>query len=169
MPKLRVPGYCIHRAKKQAYVRLGGRMIYLGVPDSAESKSRYDRVIADYIAAGRVYVRPEERQGLSINEILLAYGRFAETDYVDADGVTTQEVVKINCSLRPVVDLFGESPAKDFGPKALIRVRERMVADGLCRQTVNQRIGCVKRAFVGPSKKNSLILRSTMALLRSAD
>jgi hypothetical protein len=78
MAKFRIPGYCIHTAKKQAYVRLGGEMIYLGTPGSPESRAKYDRLIAEWMASGRTYVKPAEREGISVNEVLLAYRCFAE-------------------------------------------------------------------------------------------
>ncbi|HVT87456.1 MAG TPA: hypothetical protein VHD56_01275 [Tepidisphaeraceae bacterium] len=69
--KFRVPSYCVHTARNQAYVRLDGEMIYLGVPDSPQSKEKYDRLIAEWMQAGRVYVNPADKGGLSVNEVLL--------------------------------------------------------------------------------------------------
>lgn len=145
--KFRVPGYCIHTAKQQAYVRLNGEMIYLGTPGSPESRAKYDRLIAEWMAGGRTYVKPAEREGISVNEVLLAYRRFAEGYYVNPDGTNTPELERINLAIRPVMDLYGETPAQNFGPKALKAVRDKMVAEELCRITINQRIGCIKRAF----------------------
>ena len=145
--KFRVPGYCIHTARKQAYVRLNGEMIYLGPPHSPESKAEYDRLIAEWMQAGRTYVKPDDRPTVSVNEVLLAYRRHAEGFYVNPDGRPTQEVERVNLALRPVTDLYGTTPAEQFGPKALQTVQEKMVADDLCRRTINQRLGVVKRAF----------------------
>lgn len=145
--KFRVPGYCIHTARKQAYVRLNGEMIYLGPPHSPESKAEYDRLIAEWMQAGRTYVKPDDRPTVSVNEVLLAYRRHAEGFYVNPDGTPTQEVERVNLALRPVTDLYGTTPAEQFGPKALQTVQEKMVADDLCRRTINQRLGVVKRAF----------------------
>jgi hypothetical protein len=145
--RFRIPGYCIHTTKQQAYVRLNGEMIYLGPPGSPQSKARYDRLIAEWIAGGRAYLKPEERDGVSVNEILLAYRRFAETYYANADGTNAKELERINLAIRPVTELYGETPAKDFGPRALKIVRDKMIAQQLCRLTINQRVGCIRRIF----------------------
>jgi integrase len=144
----RIPSYCIHSAKKQAYVRLNGVMIYLGPPGSAESKAQYDRILAEWIASGRTYLRPHERQRISANEVLLAYRRFAETYYVSPEGaVNAAEIERINLAVRPLMELYGETAAQDFGPKALQVVRKTMIEKRLCRVTINERIGSIKRVF----------------------
>lgn len=143
----RVPSYCIHTARNQAYVRLDVEMVYLGAPHSSESREKYDRLIAEWMQAGRVYVKPADKPTVSVNEILLAYRRHAEQFYVNPDGTPGPDVERVNLALRPVMDLYGTTPAEQFGPKALQAVQNRMVDDGLCRRTVNQRVGVVKRAF----------------------
>jgi integrase len=122
-------------------------MIYLGQPDSPDSRAMYDRLISEWIASGRTYIKQADREGISVNEILLAYRRFAESYYVNPDGSNTPELERINLAIRPIADLYGETPAKNFGPKALKAVRDRMIDEKLCRLTVNQRIGCIKRMF----------------------
>ena len=43
----REPGYCRHKPTNQAYVNLGGQVIYLGAYGSEESKERYNRLKAE--------------------------------------------------------------------------------------------------------------------------
>ena len=143
----RVPSYCIHTARDQAYVRLNGEMVYLGPPHSPASREKYDRLIAEWMQAGRVYVPPAERQGISVNEVLLAYRRHAGVIYVNPDGTPTAELDRVNRSIKPVMELYGTAPAVDFGPRALSAVQNRMVASGLSRITVNQRVNVVRRVF----------------------
>jgi integrase len=145
--KFRTPCYCIHRAKNLAYVRLNGEMIYLGAPDSQESRQKYDRLIAEWLSSGRTYIKPADQPSVSVNEILLAYRRHAEAYYVNGDGTNTPELERVNFAIEPVMELYGLIPAQSFGPKALKAVREKMIADKLCRLTINQRVGCIKRAF----------------------
>jgi integrase len=142
-----IPSYCIHKARQQAYVRLNGDMIYLGAPGSPESKEKYNRLIVEWLAAGRTRVSPNEPASISVNEVLLAYRRFAETYYINADGTPGTELVRIDVAIRPVIDLYGTAAAQDFGPKALKSVRDKIIASGLRRGTINQRIGVIKRAF----------------------
>lgn len=69
----RIPGYCIHKRKNEAYIRLNGHMIYLGAPGSPESRAEYDRLIAEWVAAGRNHVKAnDDAGGISVNEVLLA-------------------------------------------------------------------------------------------------
>ncbi|MCH8149125.1 MAG: site-specific integrase, partial [Planctomycetes bacterium] len=43
--------------------------------------------------------------------------------------------------------LFGHLPAKEFGPLALERVREEMIAQNWCRNYINACVGCIARMF----------------------
>ena len=81
-----VPAYCHHKSRDQAYVRFGSEMIYLGRFDSPESREKYDRITAEWMLAGRTFVKSADQAIISVNEILLAYRRHAEQTYVDVDG-----------------------------------------------------------------------------------
>ena len=96
--------------------------------------------------SGSSSARPQ-RASISVNEVLLAYRRYAETYYVNPDGTHTAELERVNFAIAPVMELYGTTAAESFGPKALKAVRDKMIADGLCRLTINQRIGCIKRVF----------------------
>jgi integrase len=122
-------------------------MVYLGAPNSAESREKYDRLIAEWMQAGRVYVKPADQPGISVNEVLLAYRRHAETYYLNSQDIPAPEVERINLALRPVTELYGTTPAAQFGPRALAAVQEKMVSGDLCIRTINQRVGCIKRVF----------------------
>ena len=65
------PGYCVHKTRNLAFVRLGGRMIYLGRAHSPESRERYHAVLAAHYAgepapAGRSARRPS---ALTVGEL----------------------------------------------------------------------------------------------------
>ena len=55
MPRLvhRVPKYSKHKGTGQAVVTIGGVDHYLGVYGSPSSRHEYDRLITEYLAAGR--------------------------------------------------------------------------------------------------------------------
>jgi hypothetical protein len=44
------PAYCVHKSKNLAYVRIRGRMIYLGRAHSRESLARYSEIVAAVLA-----------------------------------------------------------------------------------------------------------------------
>ena len=50
-------------------------------------------------------------------------------------------------SIKPVRELYGLTPAAEFGPLALKATREVMVRRGWCRKLVNQRVNRVRRIF----------------------
>ena len=48
-----LPKYCLHKSSGRAFVRLGGKMYYLGKHGSEASRREYDRIIGEFIANGR--------------------------------------------------------------------------------------------------------------------
>lgn len=50
-------------------------------------------------------------------------------------------------AIRPLRQLYGNTKASEFGPKALKAVRQYMIDEGLCRGVVNRRVGRIKRVF----------------------
>ncbi len=126
-------------------MRLNGEFIYLGRYGSEESRAAYNRVVAEWLASGRVLRPGVEDDGPSVNEVLLAYWRYAERYYVKPDGTPSREQDNILTVMRLIKELYGETAAVEFGPLALKTIRNRMIEDDLCRNTVNQRVGIVKR------------------------
>jgi integrase len=164
-PSSQPPSYRLHKQSGQAIVTLpdglgGRRDILLGPHDTPESRAEYDRVIAEWLASGRRSTpRPEPGQedGISTNELILAFWSHVETYYRKPNGTPTSEQDDYRLSLRPLKHLYGSSPATKFGPLALKAVRQLMV-DGyehpehgpqqtLARGVINQRVGRIVRMF----------------------
>lgn len=149
----RIPSYRRHKPTGQAVVTVrladGSRKdVYLGPWKSAESHTEYARIISEIgVAASPAMAVKSHDRDLSINELILAFLRHADTHYRRADGTATQEPVEYRLTLRFVRELYGHTPAKDFGPLALKTVRQAMIDRGLCRTLVNQRVGRVRRMF----------------------
>src|SRR5207253_1434878 len=59
----------------------------------------------------------------------------------------TSEVRDIRLSIRPLHELFGTLPARDFGPLQLKAVRQAIIESGLCRNEVNKRTRRLVRLF----------------------
>jgi hypothetical protein len=83
---------------------------------------------------------------LSIAEVLLAYWGFAKQHY-RKNGEPTNELNNIRYALRPLKQLFGHTAIQEFGPKSLKAIQEKMIASGMSRGVINQRIGIIKRVF----------------------
>jgi integrase len=64
--------------------------------------------------------------------------------------------------------VYGEQPAKDFGPLALQVVRERMIGEGWSRRYINAQVGRLKRMFKWACSRE-LIPPSIFEGLRSVD
>ena len=43
-----VPKYCLHKPSGRAYVRIRGKVVYIGAYGSAESQQEYGRLIAEF-------------------------------------------------------------------------------------------------------------------------
>jgi hypothetical protein len=77
---------------------------------------------------------------------MVGYVEHAES-YYRKNGRPTSEVTLIKLSLRVRKQLYGHTPARDFGPLALKAVRQGYIDSGLCRTEVNRRTGLVIRFF----------------------
>jgi integrase len=137
-----------------AVVRIDGRDWYLGKYGAPESRERYDRLIADWLRNGRSLTPSESRPdasssrdlGLTVNELILAYWKFASGHYV-RDGKPTDEQHGIRAALRPLRRLYGGTIARDFGARALQNVRQSMIEAGHSRKYINDNVNRIRRLF----------------------
>jgi integrase len=127
-----IPSYRLHKQSGQAIVTLtdaaGNRHdVLLGKHDTPESRAEYLRVVTEWEAAGRCLpVAGIGVADLTVNELILAYWKFAE-GYYQKNGKPSTQLDRIRHSLRPVRELYGHTLASQFGPKALKAVRLRMM------------------------------------------
>jgi integrase len=136
---LNPPSYRLHKPSGQAVVTFNGRDHYLGRFGSACSRAEYDRLVAEWLSAGR----QPPTSDLSVNELLLAYVRFAKDYYAPP----STELSHVKLSIRPLKALYGRTAASAFGPLALKAVRDKMIEADLCRREINKRVGRIKRLF----------------------
>ena len=132
----------------QAVVRLNGRDFYCGEYGSRKAKARYDQLVSEWLAGGRHLGGIDSTgPGLSIAEMLKAYRRYCLEYYRDPDGNPTTTVDAIGHAVRPLRQLYGKLLAAEFSPVKLLAVRDRMIAEGLCRKEINRRISRIRTAF----------------------
>jgi integrase len=148
----RLPSYRRH-ASGQAFVQVKGVRHYLGKWGTPESQERYRRAIAELVVAPE-RTRPSPStpgrcpgDGITIVELIVAYLRHADAYYCKPDGTPTGQASTIRLAMRPVRQLYGESPAAEFGPLALRAVQQALVESGLARGPINQRTQIVKAMF----------------------
>src|SRR5262245_16320611 len=107
-PSAQPPAYRLHRQSGLAVVDLpdgqgGRRTVTLGPHDTPESRTEYDRVIGEWLTAGRRWPpRPAQADaaGISINELILAYWPHVQAYYRKPDGKPTNEVNNVRLALR---------------------------------------------------------------------
>lgn len=146
-PKNAVPTYRLHKQSGQAIVTVnvnGDRKdMTLGAYNSAASKEEYRRVLESLANGTLGLAAPAD---LTVNELCARYWKHAEGYYTAAsDGKTASELSDLKYCIREFRGLFGDTPAREFGPLAFKALRERMVKKGWARPTVNAQSGRVKR------------------------
>ncbi|QEG27848.1 site-specific tyrosine recombinase XerD [Gemmata obscuriglobus] len=144
-PKNPIPTPRCHKNRAVIDFYDGGkrRTVTLGPWGSPEAEREFARILAEVAAT------PDRSVGSNptVNEVLLAFLRWADGYYRTPDGKPTHEVVELRLSARPVRELYGHTPAREFGPKALTAVRQQMIDAGLSRTLINRRADRIKRVF----------------------
>ncbi len=79
----------------------------------------------------------------TITDMVTLYLAWANNYYAPP----SNERTNIAYGLRPLVELYGNTPPEEFGPLKLKKVRQAMVEKGWSRGVVNKRVGMIKRMF----------------------
>lgn len=127
------PAYSRHSGTNLARVRIDGRVIYLGVYGSPESKARYSELVADWMAEQGTSYRNCPR--LSVAKVAVAFVKRCRTYYRTADGRETSEVQAIRDALKHLNAVAGKEEASRIGPRHLKAVQKRLIEKGLARTT----------------------------------
>ncbi len=142
-----IPSYRKQKTKSgpRAFVELGGVRRYLGVHGSKESREAYGRLIAEWTANnGRLATDPDQ---ITIVELIAEFWKFAEGYYANPNGDATSELECYRAAFKPLVAVYGKTPARDFGPISLKAVRRKMIDLGWCRSYINRQVFRTKRVF----------------------
>jgi hypothetical protein len=141
----RVPSYRRH-SSGQARVTLNNKDHLLGPYGSPESHEAYRRIVTEWLENhGRAPQKAEEKEPLSVNELILAYWKFAKEYY----GFNRQrgDEYCLRDALRVVKSLYGRTPAQDFGPLALKACRRQMLEKDWPRTYTNAQVDRIRRMF----------------------
>jgi len=149
MPLLvnRTPTYRRHRPSGQAVVTLNGRDFYLGPYGTKASKAEYDRLVGEWLAAGRCLPRTHSGSDLTVAELGAGYLRFAKGYYRDPDGAPTSSMNRVHLGLRALRQSHATLPACEFGPLCLQAIQNRLAKQGNSRAYVNHLTEQIKRVF----------------------
>ncbi len=137
----RVPSYRLHRGSGQAVVTIKDasgkpRDVYLGKFDSPESQVAYQRTIAEW-RSGRVYVKPESPPDLTVAELCVSFKEWAD-GYYRKNGKPTSQVLNCTRAIRCLCECFPDLAAREFDSLKLMACQRKLIADGLCRGSVNR-------------------------------
>lgn len=141
------PGYRRQKRKSGdlAFVELSGVRHYLGAYGTDASRAEYHRLVAEWEANGRtIEVAPE---AITIAELTLRFLDWAGGYYRRADGTPTGEAQNFRTIAQPLVELYGDTLAAAFGPRALKAVRQYLIKRGLARTTINKEIHRLRLIF----------------------
>lgn len=143
-----VPKYSLHKPSGQARVIIGGKHHYLGKFGSPESRNKYAALIGQQFheESGLPDSPPGTFPALTIDELISHYLDHAEKYYC-FEGKPTKEYTCMVEAVRHLRPLYGDSEAKDFGPKKLTIVRVTMIGQRLARTVINNRVNRIKRVF----------------------
>ncbi len=165
MPRLTkaVPQLRRHRTG-QAVFSLNGRDVYCGLFGtgrlaSRAARTKYRKIIAAWEVSGRsrsfdprnpdgdtkpIVATPVSVSELSIVELFVRYLAFADGYFGTGP---TSECRRIKPVLKVARELFGRTPAAEFGPIRFKSVREALVASGQSRRYVNAQMFRLRRVF----------------------
>ena len=140
----RVPSYRHHKPSGQAVVTLSDHDIYLGTWNTKASRAEYDRLIGEWLAAGRCL--PRHESDLTVAELARSYWDFAK-GYYRKDDRPTGSLGVVRVALRHLTLAYGYTLAKDFGPLALEALQVKLIGADLSRNTINEQVACIRRVF----------------------
>ena len=128
-PTLRIPSYRHQKSRDLAVVTVSGRDVYLGKYKSPESRQKYDRLIQEWLASGRLLTSetPIDEEAFSVAELIVGYIQHAKVVY-QKDGKPTSHLHNVEDAMTYLKDLYGLEAVKDFGPLKLKAVRQTMIA-----------------------------------------
>jgi len=137
-PKTQTPAYVHHKPSGRARVRInvGGRYrdVYLGEYGSPESLEKYHRLLAENLASDQHGLAESPRsvsaatdEEWTVAMLAVKYDDFASSHYVK-DGRPTDQ--RYRAAIEPLVQLFGDTLASDFGPKRFQALREHIIRRG---------------------------------------
>ncbi len=141
---MRLPSYRKH-SSGQARVSLNGRDYLLGTYGTKESKHKYNRLVAEWLASNQSKSFGVPVEELLIVELLAAYTKYAKKYYGDGP---ESEYHRIKPAVAAMRSLYGTEPAASYGPLQYKATREHIARTGdRSRQYVNRLCDKIKRLF----------------------
>jgi len=143
----RVPKYRRHKSGA-AFVEYQGKRIYLGRHGTAESRKKYRRFLEEIeIKTDLAEIELSPPESRSVVELIDKYLDYARTYYVNSDGTKSKEYFAMESALRHADAVMGDDLAHNVGPRAMLRLQDRLIKLDQCRNVINRTVSRVKRFF----------------------
>jgi hypothetical protein len=94
-----------------------------------------------------VKVVPAVTASITVVELLAKFLEFAQLQFGGPDGKPTSDLSNWKILLRRLRTFAGRLTVTEFGPLRLREFRETLIAEGLARTMINNRINMVRRIF----------------------
>ncbi len=140
----KVPPLRTHKATGSGYVVLNGKRNYLGKRDDPACQPKYDRLIAEWLAAGRY---GPATSTLTVVELAARYWEHAREYYRAPDGQEAKSLIRVKLAIRDLRNLYGNISVNEFGALQLQALRGKWIDRNLCRTTINDRVTVVRAIF----------------------
>lgn len=139
MSAQKIPSYRLHAASGLGVVTIHGKDVYLGTHNTPESLAAYGRAIAELLATGTAPVAPNSV--MTIREVVDRYrlARLVE--------LSPRDRAHIEPILSTMAELYGDTPAADFGPVRFEALRMAFVRKDWSRNYTNDQMGRVKQVL----------------------
>ncbi len=106
-----------------------------------------EQAAARYWAEQTRQIRKHERDedGVTVEDVCAAWTARAEVYYRHADGTPTSEARGAFVDVNLFREMYGNATMAELTHRDMLRHRDALIRSGVCRQTVNRRVGAVKR------------------------
>lgn len=165
----RPPKYCLHKSRGVAYAIIAGKQVYLpGKYGSDESKAAYLSVLSSLRATDSGFPLPvvASGRGPTVAELVAAFLQHAPIYYRKLGRSTGSYERFAQPIAPPLLARFHGRAAASITRADLRLVQDDLVARGLARSTVDDRIGYAKQIFKRDAE-NALLPPETYARVAS--
>ncbi len=132
---VRLPSYRLHKASGQGITNIRGKDFYFGPFQDPESRRKYNKLLAEYLASNRSTAFQVQADEIYIAECVVAYLSFAKDYY----RVST-EYENLYLASKPLMELYADTKAADFGPVQFKAIRAWWINREVSRQYVNKQM-----------------------------
>jgi len=91
----KIPAYRLHKASGQGLVTIRGKDYYLGAHNTKDSKSKYKRLIGEYLAQRQPLTFGQPANDLTIAELMADYLRLAKGYFGEGENSAFYRIARI--------------------------------------------------------------------------